>query len=340
MSAPLLDTLNAMNLDEFSAYIDSLIKRTMDGGMLTREETLGLLALKPDSAHALRLEAKAKNMAHSITRGRGKVWSALGVDKRPCGMNCTFCSFGEKWGLIQKASEWASEDILEAARLAGEGGASWFVLRTTEFFSLERLAALAVSVRSVLPASCLLVVNTGELSAETASLLLKSGVRGVYHTLRLGEGKDTRFEPAERLATLASVRDSKLELYHMIEPLGIEHTDEEIADRLFVGREYRSMLGGVMARINVKGTPFGGTPAIAEARLAQITALCRLFAGNSMPDICTVPPTRRVLEAGANVVTIEIGAIPRSSQIEHNTAWNGFGLTEAKELLKSAGYQV
>lgn len=340
MSAAPSSPFSALSLDAFSTLLDELAERTLNGGMLTRAETLSLLALEPDSAHARLLEEKARRMAHSLAQSRGRVWSALGVDKRPCGMNCAFCSFGEKWGLIQGSSEWATEDILEAARLAGEGGASWFVLRTTEFFSLERLAELAASVRAVLPASCSLVVNTGELSEETAALLHKSGVRGVYHTLRLGEGKDTRFDPAERLATLATVRDSELELYHLAEPLGIEHTDEEIADRLFVGREHGSVLGGVMARINVKGTPFGGTPAVSEARLAQITALCRLFGGSSTPDICTVPPTRRVLEAGANVVTIEIGAIPRSSQIEHNSAWNGFGLAEAKELLQSAGYRV
>lgn len=333
-------SFSEMSLDEFALVLDAFAKRTLSGDSLTKQEVLSLLALSPDSPHVRLLEKKAQSMAHALAEGRGKVWSALGVDKRPCGMNCTFCSFGERWGLIQGASEWALEDILEAARLAGEQGASWFVLRTTEFFSLERLAALAASVRAVLPERCALVVNTGEINDESAALLKNAGVRGVYHTLRLGEGKDTRFDPAERLATLSAICESPLELYHMAEPLGLEHTDEEIADRLFVGRKYGSVLGGVMARINVKGTPFGCAAPVAEARLAQITAICRLFGGSATPDVCTVPPTRRALEAGANVVTIEIGAVPRSAQIEHGSAWNGFGFKEARELLANAGYQV
>ena len=53
-----------------------------------------------------------------------------------------------------------------------------------------------------------------------------------------------------------------------------------------------------------------------------------------------MPPTKRSLQSGANVVTIEIGSVPRSELTEHGTAWNGFGLKEALELLQSAGYTV
>ena len=180
MSAPLLDTLNAMNLDEFSAYIDSLIKRTMDGGMLSREETTALLDLEPDSPKAVIMEQKAGAMAKTVTNGTGRIWSAVGVDRHPCTMNCKFCSLGKQWGLIKDTAEWPVEDIREAARLAGEHHASWFVLRTTEFYSLERLTKLASDIRAILPESCQLVVNTGELTHETADKLVNAGVCGVY----------------------------------------------------------------------------------------------------------------------------------------------------------------
>lgn len=50
-------------------------------------------------------------------------------------MNCEFCSFGEKWGLIKDESEWPDEDVVKTARLSVSGGVSWFTLRTTEFYS-------------------------------------------------------------------------------------------------------------------------------------------------------------------------------------------------------------
>ena len=334
------ESLSSMPLDSFAEYIDSLIERSLGGETLSRETVVALLELDPDSSHAGILAAKARELAHKLTGGRGKVWSALGVDRRPCAMSCSFCSLGEKWGIVKEESEWPDEDIIETARRSAEAGASWFVLRTTEFYGLDRLAKLAAKVLAVMPESCSLLVNTGEIDEHSSSLLHEAGVRGVYHTLRLGEGKDTRFDPAERIATLAAIRDSKLDLFHLAEPLGAEHSNEEIADRMFIGREYGAVMGGVMARINVKGLPLADSPAASEARIAHVAAVCRIFGGSRTPDVCAVPATRRVLEAGANVVTIEVGAIPRSEQVEHASAWKGIGFEEACELLRSAGYDA
>ena len=60
--------------------------------------------------------------------------------------------------------------------------------------------------------------------------MIVSGIDVVYHSLRLGEGQTTCFRPEERKATLAAVRDSDLKLAHLVEPVGPEHTDDEIAD--------------------------------------------------------------------------------------------------------------
>ncbi len=333
-------SLSSMPLEEFAGYVDALIERSLNGEILPREEVVSLLELDPQSPHVALLAEKAKAMSHMLTDGQGRVWSALGVDRCPCTMSCSFCSLGEKWGIVKDHSEWSEEDVLETARRSAEAGASWFVLRTTEFYGLERLAALAAKVRAVMPESCSLVVNTGEIDERTSALLTKAGVCGVYHTLRLREGVDTRFDPKERLATLAAIRDSSLKLYHLAEPLGAEHSSEEIADRIFVGHEFAAVMGGVMARITVKGLPLENAPAASEERIAQVTAVCRIFGGRRTPDVCTIPASKRALESGANVVTIEVGAIPRSADVEHSTAWKGFGMEDAKALLRSAGYKA
>ena len=69
-------------------------------------------------------------------------------------------------GLIKDESEWPDEDVVKTARLSVSGGVSWFTLRTTEFYSVERLMALARKVRAEVPGDYALVVNTGELDAE------------------------------------------------------------------------------------------------------------------------------------------------------------------------------
>ncbi len=324
----------------FPAFLDDLASRTMRGQRLTKEEILCLLEQAPESQQGECIRAKAHDMAVTLTHNTGRIWSAVGIEHRPCPMNCDFCSFGEKWDLVKNGSEWSDEDILSAARRSVQGGATWFALRTNEFFSVDRLTLLSRKIRNAIRELPFLVVNTGELSVEEANELNASGVTGAYHTLRMGEGKNTRFSPSIRIKTLKALQASKLQLYQMIEPLGPEHGNDEIADRLMLARDCDAALGGVMARINVRGTPFGDSPPLSESRLAHVIAVSRICGGNSTPDICVLPPNLSALKAGANVVTVEVGSIPRSETTEHSTEWNDFGMAQAHKILRQAGYST
>lgn len=153
-------TRPADTLEAFSVFLNELSARTMRGGEPSREEILYLLETPPDSPQSELMRKKAQEMAIELTYNTGRVWSAVGIDRRACPMNCEFCSFGEKWGLIKDESEWPDEDVVKTARLSVSGGVSWFTLRTTEFYSVERLMALARKVRAEVPGDYALVVNT------------------------------------------------------------------------------------------------------------------------------------------------------------------------------------
>lgn len=325
---------------EFLLFLNEVMARAIAGHVPSREEILFLLGLNPEAPEVEILRQQADIMAKKVTNGIGRIWSAVGIDNRLCPMSCDFCSFGEKWRLVDGDSEWPVENVIQTARRSVQEGASWFTLRTTEYYSASRLIELAHQVRREVPGDYALVVNTGELDQGKARRLHEAGVTGVYHTLRLGEGTNTRFAPELRLQTLAAVRDSSLELYHMVEPLGQEHTNDEIADRLLIANEYGASLSGVMARVNVKGTPFGGSVPVSEARVSQITAISRICGGSAIRDICVVPPTVRSLCSGANAVTVEVGAVPRSERTEQSRAWNNFDIARAGEMLRQAGYKT
>ena len=79
-----------------------------------------------------------------------------------------------------------------------------------------------------------------------------------------------------RRATLAAIRDSDLKLVHLIEPVGNEHTNEEIADRFMESLEYGVSISGIMARIPVEGTPLGKTKRISDSKMAKLFAVTRL----------------------------------------------------------------
>ena len=325
-------------MDTYS-FIDALKNRALRGMPVSRDEVLRLLALAPDSEEAAYLGRAARDIAHIVVGNEGRVWSAIGIDCRPCSMNCGFCAFGEKWGLITEPHEWSDEAIIKAARAFVDEGASWVTLRTTEFYGLNRLCALAKKVREAVPGNYGLVVNTGEFGPLEARAMIASGINVVYHSLRLGEGQTTCFRPEERKATLAAVRDSDLKLAHLVEPVGPEHTDDEIADVLMAALSNGAALSGAMARINVKGTPFESHDPLPDLRLAQIVAITRICGGVNVPDICVHPPRKEALEWGANVVVVETGAVPRNDA-ECSAEWQGFTVADAKQLFRDAGYFV
>lgn len=145
-------------------------------------------------------------------------------------MSCNFCAFGKEWGIVTEENERNFDQITEIIHNFVSQGARWIILRTTQFYEFDKLTELTKLVRSQVPGDYEIVVNTGEFDELNAKLLEESGVQRVYHTLRLREGIDTKFKPDDRIATLETIKDSQLELAYLIEPIGIEHKNEEIAD--------------------------------------------------------------------------------------------------------------
>lgn len=325
---------------EFQAFLDDFEKNREKGEKLERADVLRMLELDPESPECDLLRSRARQKARRAANNMGRVWSAVGIEHRPCAMNCQFCSFGESWGLVREEYDWTDEDITEAARQSVKQGASWFTMRTNEIYSVGRLCELARKTRASVPGNYALVVNTGELTKDEGTRLKAAGIDGVYHTWRLGEGTTTQFTPETRLSTMRSIVNAGLRLYHMVEPLGPEHGNAEIAERILAADECGASLGGVMARINVPGTPLANSGQVEKKRLSQIVAACRLCAGPETRDICVVPPLRECLDAGANVVTVEVGSVPRSEETNQKSAWRGFDVRDAMELLGGAGYET
>lgn len=305
--------------------------------MLDRDTIIALLEMDPESKDAKMLGEAAREVACVVTGNNGSVWASIGIDYKKCAMNCDFCAFGYKWGLVRDESERSPEEVIELVRRFVSHGARWITLRTTQFYSIGMLINVIRDIRASVPGEYEIVVNTGEFNKAEAEFLASAGAQMVYHTIRLREGINTRFKPEDRIATLASVNSSPLDLAYLIEPVGIEHTNAEIADIFLTAMKYNARLCGVMARVPLPGTPLSGLPQISERRHAQIVAVTRLAAGYHAPDICAHPPSRLAVEWGANVVVVETGAIPREGE-DCKTEWHGFGLDTARDYFRNAGY--
>ena len=116
-------------------------------------------------------------------------------------------------------------------------------------------------------------MNVGELTHERAQAIWECGATSAYHVLRLREGEDTPFDPEVRIATIRAIAASPLLLGTCVEPIGPEHTDDELADGILFGLECSAYSGGVMARVPVPGTPLEHAGTISEDRLMQILSL-------------------------------------------------------------------
>lgn len=320
--------------------INKAKESALRGDLLDRDSIITLLEIDPDSQACEALGKAAREVASVICKDRAYLWAAIGLDYRACHMSCDYCSLGEEWGLVTEETEFTDEEVLDLIKQFVNQGVRWIVLRTTQYYSLDKAIELSKKIKENVKGEYELGLNVGEFDDDLAKRMRDVGLEFIYHTLRLREGIDTRFNPAERLATLDAVNKSALNLVSLVEPLGVEHTNEEIADTFLTAMKYGATVTGCMERIPVKGTPLGKYPAISEKRLAQVIAVTRLAAGFHAPDICVHRASELAMEWGANVTVVETGAIPRDTCCSSKGEWRGFDPSTAKKWFRSKGYEV
>ena len=307
-----------------------------DKGM-SRETMIKLIDLDPESGDADYLRELGGKAAQEITGGEACLWGAIGVDMITCGMNCRFCSFGAEWGVVKENTIFTDEEIIANVCDYVKNGVRFIVLRTTEFYDIDDLCRKISRIREEVPGNYEMILNTGEFTLDIARQMADAGTSGVYHALRLREGIDTNLDPRERLDTMKSVQESPLKLISLVEPVGREHTSEEIADAFFITLDHDAYMTGTMARVPVKGTPLGEIEMITDKRISQLTAIFGLAAQRKIKYICVHPASDIAVRAGANIVVVEKGAIPRDSAFVRNE-WNSFTVDDAKAMLEAAGY--
>ncbi len=319
--------------------IREILDRALTGDGLSKDELLMLLALDYESSVVEPVFEAAREAARRFSNNKGRIWSSIGIDYQLCPRNCRFCSFGQKWNIVAHEAAWPDEKVVEKAVQFAQQGAHWVALRTTVNISVARLCELGRIVRRELPASVKLAANTGDFDDEGARELVAAGFNTVYHAYRLREGIDTGVEPAERLRTLDAIARSPLELIYLVEPVGPEHTTEELASEILRALSFKAKGCGAMARVPVPGTPLFDRGRISDRALALLIAVSRLAGGSAVDNICVHPPLAEGLRAGANNLVVETGAIPRDLGNEENE-WQQFTFETALEMLQKEQYDI
>ncbi len=316
-----------------------ILAKADDGVPPGKQECCRLLSFQEQSMESGVLMAAADHIARRRFNNNAIVLGQIGIETRPCLGRCAFCAFGDGHALFE-SSELSLDQILERAlAFSRQGDLYALFLMTMHGFDFQRLLAIASAVSGTIPGQTQIVVNTGDLDGAQGNELRSAGVNGAYHVCRLREGADTGLQPAQRKRTLDIITKAGMDLYYCCEPIGPEHTPEELADQIFIGIDHGCAQHAAMRRVYVPGTPLAPRGQITERRLTQIAAVVALasLGCEETKSIAVHEPNLLGLCAGANAVYAETGANPRDTAAD-TSGHRGTAIDDCRKMLYEAGF--
>jgi biotin synthase len=323
----------------YDPRLESIIDAALHRQGSSKHDCVNLLSIPSDSLEARLLVSVADLVSRQRFQNRAILLGQIGIDIAPCPGNCRFCTFGETHTTLAPVRLSLDDVVQRAHAFADDGDLYALFLMTMHAFDFAHLLDVVQRVRREIPVHMQIVVNIGDFDAVQAQELRAAGVQGAYHVCRLREGEDTALNPTARKHTLSVIRESGLDLYYCCEPVGPEHTAEEIVEQLWVGIDFGCFQHAAMRRVALPHNPLYRFGQITEQRLAQIVAVVTL-ATLSCPEtrnIAVHEPNLLGLVAGANVVYAETGANPRDTEAE-TTAHRGLDMAACRNMLYEAGF--
>lgn len=206
-------------------HIDDILRKSQDGGALSRKEMVSLLALDPASPQAYAVMATAARISRELSDRKAEVHAQFAINLAPCPCNCLFCSFAMANGIFSESAELTPGHATACARRFETDGANAVFMMSTARYPFERFLEIAREVRTNLRPETTLIANVGDQSLKNAVRLKDAGFTGVYHAVRLREGKDTGLPVGKRKKSISNFMKAGLEVGTCVEPVGPKHTN-------------------------------------------------------------------------------------------------------------------
>ena len=175
-------------------------------------------------------------------------------------------------------------------------------------------------------------------SGNTNIARLNSGRVAIYHAVRMGEGIITQIPPETRIQTIHNAKKAGLTLSSGVEPIGAEHTPEEIAHSIKQQVSFEPIATGPALRIGVPGTRFAKDRPTSRVDWCFITAVYRLAVGAAF-RLCG--NTYLTADSGSNYSCCEMGTNPRdAAERTGKTPGIGHGVEESRRALEAFGWTM
>ena len=325
--------------NKITSAVEDIIHKVLDVHFLKREDITYLLRVDHQSMDATFIMNAANTITRTASKGKSEVHAQIGLNLSPYPNDFSFCAFAAKNGVFNESKELNIEDIILLALKAEADGANAIFFMTTHNYPFKKYIEISKEVRAKLKPDTLMIANIGDFGYKEGKQLKNAGYAGIYHAVRMGEGKDTRIDPKIRLNTIKAARNAGLSIGTCVEPIGPEHSVDEIAEKILIGKEIRPCYSGAMRRITIPGSELEKNGMISEYRLAFLVAVIRLAMGRDLIGNCTHEPNLLGAIAGASLFWAEVGTNPRDIEVETSEG-RGLDIQSCIAMFKEADFNI
>ena len=319
---------------------EALADKALSGGILSREEALGIL--RAADAELPALLAAAWRVRRHFHGNKVKVHVLMNAKRGACAEDCGFCAQSSKATKELEPYKLESADqIVKEAEMAHQRGAWKFCIVTaTRGPSDADLDVLCDAVRRIKASVPIRVCTSlGLLTVPRAKRLAEAGVDRFNHNLESSE----RFFPEvctthswkDRIDTLRTAKAAGMELCSG-GIVGMGETSEDVADLALAVRE----LGVSSIPVNFLMESWSGTPKAATSA-PSTPAYC-------LKVLCLfrfLNPTSEIRAAGGREVNLgsmqSLALYPANSLfVEGYLTTPGQQIEEARRMIEEMGFEV
>lgn len=315
--------------------IDDILKQSRDAEPFSKEQLVDMLALPPGAPETYLLLAEARRISKEVTGDKAEVHAQFALNLGLCPKNCMYCAFAAKNKIFTKSTKLTPEEAVENTLALEADGVNSVYMMVTANYDFGELLEVTAEVKSHLKPDTVLAGNVGDQTVETAQQLKDAGLDAVYHAWRLREGEDTGLDPEVRKRSMLAFKEVGISVGTCVEPVGPEHSNEEIADKILYTGSLDPAYSGAARRIAIPGTEMAKRGMISEMRMAQVVAVTRIGLPRTVLGNCTHEPYSLGAAAGASLFWAERGANPRDTK-EHTEEGRGFSPQRCRDIFTDA----
>ncbi len=317
-----------------------IIKQSQNEETFSRDQLLYMLSLPSDSSESYQIMAEARRISKELSDNKAEVHVQFALNSAPCKKNCKFCFYSKTNNIFNEESEIDINEAVALAKQSEREGANAIYIMTTADYDIGRFIEISQEVKRYLNPETVLIANIGDKDIADAKRIKTAGYTGVYHALRLREGKDTTIKPEIRIRSIKAFQEAGLIVGTCVEPIGPEHTNEELTDMILFNADIEPVYSGAVRRIHVPNSDLFKYGMISELRLSQIVAITRLAMPRKIKGNYTHEPCALGAIAGANLFLAEIGTNSGYTQKDTEFATKSNSIIGCKCLFEETNWET